>query len=224
MPPRIHTQKERYVLYHGKTGLSSDRAMLGAMAASLEAPRRGISARDRILDTSYELFSRRGVRAVGIDELIEHAGVAKATLYRHFPSKDDLVVAFLERREQRWTREWVEAEATRRASDPEGQLLAIFDAFDEWFHRKDFEACSFINVLLELGPRHPAGRACVQHLETIRSIVRRLAEEAGLRDPAAFAHSWHILMKGSIIAAAEGDVEAAQRARAMAARLIDDHR
>ena len=191
---------------------------------SLEAPRRGISARDRILDTSYELFSRRGVRAVGIDELIEHAGVAKATLYRHFPSKDDLVVAFLERREQRWTREWVEAEATRRASDPEGQLLAIFDAFDEWFRRKDFEACSFINVLLELGPRHPAGRACVQHLETIRSIVRRLAEEAGLRDPAAFAHSWHILMKGSIIAAAEGDVEAAQRGQAMAARLIDDHR
>ena len=191
---------------------------------SLEAPRRGISARDRILDTSYELFSRRGVRAVGIDELIEHAGVAKATLYRHFPSKDDLVVAFLQRREQRWTRDWVEAEATRRASDPEGQLLAIFDAFDEWFRRKDFEACSFINVLLELGPRHPAGHACVQHLETIRSIVRRLAEEAGLRDPAAFAHSWHILMKGSIIAAAEGDVEAAQRARAMAARLIDDHR
>jgi AcrR family transcriptional regulator len=194
------------------------------MAPSLEASPRARSARDRILDTSYELFSRHGVRAVGVDELIERAGVAKATLYRHFPSKDDLVVAFLERREQRWTRDWVEAEATRRASDPEGQLLAIFDAFDEWFRSEDFEACSFINVLLELGPRHPAGSACVQHLENIRSIVRRLAEEAGLRDPAAFAHSWHILMKGSIIAAAEGDVEAAQRAQSMARRLIDDYR
>jgi AcrR family transcriptional regulator len=181
-------------------------------------------ARDRILDTSYELFSRRGVRAVGIDEVIERAGVAKATLYRHFPSKDDLVVAFLERREERWTIGWVETEARRRGSSPEEQLLAIFDAFDEWFRREDFEACSFINVLLELGPQHAAGSASVQHLENIRSIVRGLAEEAGLRDPDSFARSWHILMKGSIIAAAEGDVEAAHRAQSMARGLIDDHR
>lgn len=181
-------------------------------------------ARDRILDTSYELFSRRAVRDVGIDEVIEHAGVAKATLYRHFPSKDDLVVAFLERREERWTIGWVETEARRRGSSPEEQLLAIFDAFDEWFRRKDFEACSFINVLLELGPQHAAGSASIQHLENIRSIVRRLAEEASLRDPDSFARSWHILMKGSIIAAAEGDVDAAQRAQRMARSLIDDHR
>jgi AcrR family transcriptional regulator len=194
------------------------------MAGGLQDSARAKSARDRILDTSYELFSRHGVRAVGVDELIAQAGVAKATLYRHFPSKDELVIAFLERREQRWTHEWVEAEARRRATDPEGQLLAIFDAFGEWFRTEDFEACSFINVLLELGPRHPAGTACVQHLENIRSIVRRLAEEAGLRDPVAFAHSWHILMKGSIVAAAEGDVDAAARAQAMARRLIDDHR
>src|SRR4026209_2475406 len=106
-------------------------------------------ARERILATAYELFSRRGIRAVGIDEVIERAGVAKATLYRHFPSKDDLVLAFLERREQLWTREWVEVEARRRGSTPEAQLLAIFDAFDEWFHANDFEGCSFINVLLE---------------------------------------------------------------------------
>jgi AcrR family transcriptional regulator len=198
--------------------------MLGQMAESLQAVSGVKPVRERILDTSYELFSRRGIRAVGVDELIERAGVAKATLYRHFPSKDDLVVAFLERREQRWTREWVEKEARRRASSPEEQLLAIFDAFDEWFRREDFEACSFINVLLELGPRHPAGSASVRHLENIRLIVRRLAEEAGLREPGSFACSWHILMKGSIIAAAEGDVEAAQRGRSMARCLIDEYR
>ena len=198
--------------------------MLRPMAGSLQAAPRAKPVRERILDTSYELFSRRGVRAVGVDEVIERAGVAKATLYRHFPSKDDLVVAFLERREQRWTREWVEAEARRRGSNPEEQLLAIFDAFDEWFRREDFEACSFINVMLELGPEHRAGSASVRHLANIRSIVRGLAEEAGLREPASFAHSWHILMKGSIIAAAEGDVAAAQRAQSMARRLIDDHR
>jgi AcrR family transcriptional regulator len=186
--------------------------------------RQKLDARERILESAYDLFARRGIRSVGVDEVIERAGVAKATLYRHFPSKDDLVLAFLERREQRWTREWVETEAKRRGSNPEEQLLAIFDAFDEWFRRDDFEACSFINVMLEMGPQHPAGSASVHHLENIRSIVRRLAEEAGLRDPGPFAHSWHILMKGSIVAAAEGDLEAAQRAKAMARLVLEHHR
>ena len=149
------------------------------MNATLEAAaNRESPVRERILVTAYDLFARRGVRDVGINELVDRAGVTKATLYRHFPSKDDLVVAFLELREQRWTRGWVEAEARRRGSAPEEQLLAIFDLFDEWFHREDFEACSFINVLLELGAAHPAGRASIEHLENIRSVVRRLAEEA----------------------------------------------
>jgi AcrR family transcriptional regulator len=180
-------------------------------------------ARERILDTAYELFSRHGIRAIGVDHVIERAGVAKATLYRHFPSKDELVLAFLQRREQLWTLDWVEAEARRRGSTPEEQLLAIFDAFDDWFRRDDFEACSFINVMLEMGPDHPAGRASIHHLENIRSIVQRLAEEASLRDPASFACSWHLLMKGSIVSAAEGDTESAQRAKAMARCLIDEH-
>jgi AcrR family transcriptional regulator len=194
------------------------------MSAVEAIPQAKPDARERIVATAYELFSRRGIRDVGIDEVIERAGVAKATLYRHFPSKDDLVMAFLERREERWTVAWVEAEAKRRGTTPEDQLLAIFELFDEWFHREDFEACSFINVLLEMGPEHRVGQASVRHLASIRSIVGRLAEEAGLRDPASFAHSWHILMKGSIVAAAEGDVEAAKRARSMGRLLIKQHR
>jgi AcrR family transcriptional regulator len=193
--------------------------------STLEAiPEPKPDARERILDTAYELFSRRGIRDVGIGEVIERAEVAKATLYRHFPSKDDLVIAFLERREERWTLAWVEAEAKRRGTTPEDQLLAIFELFDEWFHRDDFEACSFINVLLEMGAPHRVGQASVRHLASIRSVVGRLAEEAALRDPASFAHSWHILMKGSIVSAAEGDAEAAQRARSMARLLIEQHR
>jgi AcrR family transcriptional regulator len=179
--------------------------------------------RERILNTGYDLFSRRGVRDVGVDEIISRSGVAKATFYRHFPSKNDLVLAFLERREQRWTLGMVEAEATRRGSTPEEQLLAIFDVFNDWFHAEDFDTCSFINVLLEMGSEHRLGRASIRYLENIRAIVRRLAEEAGLRDPSEFAHSWHILMKGSIIAAAEGDLRAADRAKAMAGCLIDEH-
>jgi AcrR family transcriptional regulator len=160
---------------------------------------------------------------VGVDEVVAEAGVAKATLYHHFPSKDDLVLAFLQEREERWTFDWVAAEARRRGKTPEGRLLAIFDLFDEWFRREDFEGCSFINVLLEMTAEHPAGRASVRHLETIRMVVAELAEEAGLREPAEFARSWHILMKGSIVQAAEGDVDAARRAQALGQILIDLH-
>lgn len=182
------------------------------------------TAHERLLDTAYDLFSTRGVRDVGVDEVIERAGVAKATMYRHFPSKDELVLAFLERREQRWTLDWVRAEARRRGSSPQEQLLSIFDLFDEWFRRRSFEGCSFINVLLEMGSTHPVGSASIRHLENIRTVVQTLAEEAGLRDPASFALSWHILMKGSIVQAAEGDLDAAKRAKAMARRLLDEHR
>jgi AcrR family transcriptional regulator len=189
-----------------------------------EAAAVGSSARERILDAAYELFSRRGIQAVGVNEVIERAGVATATLYRHFPSKDKLVLAFLDLREQRWTKDLIEAGAMRRGSNPEEQLLAIFDVLDEWFHRDDFEAGSFIKVLLELGPKHPAGGASVRHLEQLRAIARHLAEEAGLRDTESFAHSWHILIQGSIVVAAEGDVEAAQRGKAMARQLIDQYR
>jgi AcrR family transcriptional regulator len=189
-----------------------------------EAAQVGSSARERILDAAYELFSRRGIQAVGVNEVIERAGVATATLYRHFPSKEKLVLAFLDLREQRWTKDLIEAGAMRRGSNPEERLLAIFDVLDEWFHRDDFEAGSFIKVLLELGPNNPAGGASVRHLEQLRAIARHLAEEAGLRDTESFAHSWHILIQGSIVVAAEGDVEAAQRGKAMARLLIDQHR
>ena len=181
-------------------------------------------ARERILDTAYALFARRGIRDVGVDEIIERAGVAKATLYRHFPSKDALVLAFLERREQLWTRDFVEAGARDRGETPEETLLAILDIFDGWFRHEEFEACSFINTLLELGPRHTVGKASIDYLENIRGVVRSLAEEAGMRDIESFARSWHILMKGSIISATEGDVDAAKRAQKIAKLLIDEHR
>jgi AcrR family transcriptional regulator len=182
-------------------------------------------ARQRILDNAYELFSRRGIRAVGVEEVISRAAVAKATLYRHFPSKDDLVLAFLEERERRWTRQFVEAGAMERGASAEERLLAIFDVFDDWFQQEDYEGCSFINVLLETGDReHPVGSASARYLANIRAIVRTLAEEAGLRDPEAFALSWHLLMKGAIVQAAEGDRHAAQRAKAIARLVLDEYR
>lgn len=183
-----------------------------------------MNARERILATAYELFARRGIRDVGIDEVIARAGVAKASLYKHFRSKDELVLAFLERREQLWTRDFLEQQSDLRGVSAEEQLLAIFDVLDEWFADEEFEACSFVNVLLEMRAGHPAGRAAIAYLENIRSIVRQRALKAGLRDPDEFARSWHMLMTGSIVAAAEGDRRAARRAKVMGRALIEAHR
>src|ERR1700758_4887660 len=138
------------------------------------------SARERILHAAYELFSRRGIRAVGTEEVIERAGVAKATLYRHFATKDDLVLAVLQRREELWTHGLIEEQSRQRGNTPEEQLLAIFDVMHEWFQLRDgYEGCSFINVLLELGPDHPAGRASIAHIDHVRDIVRHRALAAG---------------------------------------------
>src|SRR6201997_4934387 len=183
------------------------------------------SARERILHAAYELFSRRGIRAVGTEEVIERAGVAKATLYRHFATKDDLVLAVLQRREELWTHGLIEEQSRQRGNTPEEQLLAIFDVMHEWFQLRDgYEGCSFINVLLELGPDHPAGRASIAHIDHVRDIVRHRALAAGLTDIGDFASSWHILMKGAIVLAAVGDLDAALRARKMATSLIEEHR
>ena len=183
-----------------------------------------VDAKQRIVDTAYELFARRGIRDVGVNELISRAGVAKATFYRHFASKEELVLAFLEQRDQMWTVRLIVGDARRRGGTPEEQLLAIFDVFGDWFRRDDFEACSFINILLEMGAQHPLGRASIDYLARIRGHVQELAEEAGLRDTEDFSRSWHILMKGSIISATEGDTEAAKRAQAMARTLIEQFR
>jgi AcrR family transcriptional regulator len=178
-------------------------------------------ARSRILEAAYELFSRHGIRAVGIDAIIQRSGVARMTLYRTFGSKDELVLAFLERRERRWTKDWLQHEAEHRAADPAERLLAIFDVFDEWFQRDDFEGCSFINVLLETAdPESVVHRASADQLARIRAYVAGLAREAGVADPERLAHKWHILMKGSIVAAGEGDHEAARRAREVAELVL----
>lgn len=182
-------------------------------------------ARERILTAAYALFSRRGIRAVGTDEVIERAGVAKATLYRHFATKNDLVLAVLERREQLWTHGLIEGQSELRGTTPEERLLAIFDVMHDWFQGRDgYEGCSFINVLLELGPDHPAGQASIAHIDHVRDIVRRRAVDAELRDVEEFASSWHLLMKGAIVLAAVGDLQAARHAQAMARSLIERHR
>ncbi len=182
------------------------------------------SGRERVMRAAYHLFSRQGTRTVGVDAVIGEAGVAKMTLYRNFASKDDLILAFLERREMLWTMGWVRAESQRRGDTPVQRLLAIFEIFGEWFGRPDFEGCSFITTLLEVTNRDSAVRqASVQHLANIRGYLCELAAQAGVADPDSFARQWHILMKGSIVAGAEGDTQAAARARELGILLLNKH-
>jgi AcrR family transcriptional regulator len=179
---------------------------------------------ERLLETAYELFSARGVRDVGVDELVERAGVAKATLYRHFASKDDLILAFLKLREERWTFGWLEQSVRARGSTPEEQLLATLDLFEEWFREPEYAGCPFVKVLLELGHGHPAGAACVAHLETVRDFLSQLATEAGFRDPADLAMSLQLLQCGAIIQASAGLPDSATRAKALAKAAMEEHR
>jgi len=179
-------------------------------------------ARERVLSAAYRLFCQYGTRSVGIDRIIAESGVAKMTMYRHFRSKDDLILAVLERRGHEWTEGWVQREVTSRATEPAERLLTIFEIFDEWFHQLTFEGCTFVNVLLEItdhdSPIHQASR---EHLRVIRQFLGDLAEAAGVRDPEMFAAQWHILLKGSIVTAAEGDLDAARRARAIGELLLE---
>lgn len=190
--------------------------LLSAMLAPPSA-----KPKDRILAAAYDLFARYGIRAVGIDAIIERSGVARMTLYRHFASKEDLVLAFLERRDTLWTTAWLQAEVERREQQPLDRLLAIFDVLGEWFRHEAFEGCSFINVMLETTDRGSAIRqASVRYLKRIRAYIESLATRAGIFEAAGFAHKWQLLMTGSIIAAAQGDLDAAGRARGIGVLIL----
>src|SRR3954463_14415657 len=110
----------------------------------------GPSARERILDTAYDLFSRHGTHAVVVDAIVAGSGVAKMSLYRNFGSKDALILEFLRMRERLWGRDWLIAEVEARADDPGERLLVIFEVLGEWYARNDFESCAFTKVVFTI--------------------------------------------------------------------------
>jgi AcrR family transcriptional regulator len=186
---------------------------------TVKRTRAAAKPRQRILDAAYDLFCTKGINQVGVDTILAKSGCAKASLYSNFESKIDLAVAFLDRREAVWTRGWLEMEIKRRASNPKARLLAIFDVFDVWFRKRSFEGCSFIDALLEAKANSTVREAAAIHLARIRAVVHGLAEEANFKEPEKFAQVWHMLMKGSIVSACEGNRDAAREAK-FAARII----
>jgi len=171
-------------------------------------PRRSAASKSSTPRTNC--FTQRGIRAVGVDEVIARSGVAKATLYKHFRSKNDLALAFLERREQRWTLDFLEAGSAKRPTIRGSTARHLRPARRVVPPERVLRRVLVHERPARDGHRPPVGQACVRHLANIRGIVARRAAAAGLADPGDFAKSFHILMEGSFIAAIEGDSRAAR--------------
>ncbi len=178
------------------------------------------SARERLLDVASDLFYRHGIRAIGVDTIVERSGVAKTTLYNHFQSKDELVAEVLRRRDAAW-RAWLETEVLSRAPDPASRLAAVFDALADWYASEDFRGSVFINARAELpDPEHPANLAALDHVAAVRDYFARLAASAGADDPDALAGRLQLVMKGATVMALEGDPDAADLARSSARAVL----
>ena len=154
-------------------------------------------ARQRILDAASEMFYRDGIRAVGIDAIIARSGVAKMSLYRNFPSKDALVTAWLEDRNEFFWRRWDRAEASQ-AGDPRGQLQAVLDMVAATASHPKWRGCPFLNTGTEFPePDHPARAVILAHKDAVRDRLRALADIAGARDPELLAEQLQLLIDGA---------------------------
>jgi len=178
--------------------------------------------RATLIETAARLFAEHGYHATGIDRILAEAGVAKMTLYKHFPSKRDLIVEVL-RQNSASFRDWFAREVHARGADPRGRLLAIFDALDSWFHSADFRGCVFVNASAEFGgPDDPIHRAAAEHKHAVGAFVRDLAADAGAPEPAKLAEDLMLLVEGAIsLAHVAGRKSAARRAGQVAEPIID---
>jgi AcrR family transcriptional regulator len=177
-------------------------------------------ARERLLDTAAGLFYARGIRAVGVDTIIAASGVAKATFYKHFPAKEDLVLAYLDRVDEGWTAQLREA-AAAAGEDPRERLVGLFDALSTASERQGYRGCGFLNAAAESTPGSPVHARAVAHKRAVRDWVEELAQEAGADDPRGLACSLTLLLDGGLAnGALDADPAAARSARRSAEALV----
>ena len=183
-----------------------------------------LSPRDRILEVASELFYQHGIRAVGIDTIIAQSDVAKMTFYKHFKSKDLLVLEFLTRRDEVW-RAWFESAVQRLAPSPKNRPLAIFDALEQRFSNKTFRGCAFINTMIEMADGdHIAHQAAAEHKQKVLHIFRALLVGAGVKKSEELAKAFLLLMDGAIVTAVrEGKPGSAKAAKKIAAILLSTY-
>jgi len=179
------------------------------------------SARERILDTAFRLFYAFGIRAVGVDRIIAESGVAKATFYRWFPAKDDLVLAYLDQVDRVWSGQLHEA-AEASGPDPADELVGLFDALGTACRREGYRGCAFLNAAAEAVPGTPVHERTVAHKAAVLDWVASLAADAGAPDPRGLARSLTLLLDGGLASGAlDADPDAAARAAQSARVLVD---
>jgi AcrR family transcriptional regulator len=179
--------------------------------------------REHLIAVATELFNRLGYRAAGVDRVISEAGIAKTTLYRHFESKEELVVAVLRRIDERY-REAMRGAVDTSAREPRQKLLATFDYLENWFKDKSFYGCPFMSAASEYGERvSPVFQEAVLHKRLMLAYFEELARAAELDDPRRIAEEISLLHEGATaVAQITGDATATRMAKGIAARVIED--
>ena len=177
--------------------------------------------REHLIEVAAKEFNRLGYHAAGIDHVIAEAGIAKTTLYRHFDSKEDLIVAVLRHIDEGF-RDAMRAFAEKRTRDPLGRLLASFDFLEDWFKQESFYGCPFVSAAAEYADRPSAVfQEAAAHKRLMLAYFEELARAAGLPDPRHVAEEVNLLHEGAIaVAHVSGEASAARQAKAVAERLL----
>lgn len=175
------------------------------------------SKKEQIVTEALKLFYRDGFTATGVERICSDAGVSKKTLYNHFKSKDDLVLATLRLRD-RLFRSRIMRDTERLGSTPRDRLLAIFDAHDSWFNEEEFSGCMFINAAAEFSPQDdPSHILSAEHKRSMREYLGGLALAANAKEPQHLASQLNLLLEGAIVDAhVSGNKNAAKLAKSMA--------
>ncbi|QBD75441.1 TetR/AcrR family transcriptional regulator [Ktedonosporobacter rubrisoli] len=159
------------------------------------------STHQRLLQTASDLFYHEGIRAIGVDTISAQSRIGKATLYRHFATKDELIVAYLAEKERlHW--EWFEEILAKHEGAPKKQLEALFEASAQLVGDPDYRGCAFLNALAEFSDsEHPAHQRAINYYQTSRARLIQLSQQAGARDPEALADQLLLLLNGALASA-----------------------
>jgi AcrR family transcriptional regulator len=201
--------------------VSVDRLVCIMIAVEETGSQPAPSARDRILDTAFRLFYAHGPRGVGVDTVIAESGVAKATLYKHFPRKDDLVLAYLDKVDQVWFGQ-LRAAARAAGDDPRDQMVGLFDALASACRREGYHGCAFINTAAESETGGDVHARTVEHKHVVRAWLTDLARRAGATNPDRLARQLTLLIDGGLSSGVlDADPATARAAKAAARVLVD---
>jgi AcrR family transcriptional regulator len=179
--------------------------------------------RDELVEKATAIFYRNGFQATGMDRLVAETGISKTSIYKHFETKDDLIVATLKSRDA-FLRGWLFGRMAELASSPREQLIAMFDALHEWFNEPDFHGCMFAKASSEYqDPEHPINREATDHVARISAQLAEIAEKAGLNHPSELARQLALLKEGAVVLATMGrGGSPALDAKAVATKLVEE--